>query len=1472
MRKNLFLTLALILASFATVNAQWSQTLSAIDGFAGVEDTQTGCKTIKTGLIKPGAPIDGLRITFVKSGSTADNHMNLGTPMVALSEVKVLDAEGNIVTYTPSSNSIQNNEGSLPSIADGDFNTYYHSFWGSGINDRVEGEYVYVELAFEQPVSAFRLMLAAGKNHAHMCPEIAVLTPAGVVGVPAEIGELPEGDFTLGERLTTVEELLAADYFAIQGNTPKEYTKDKTEYSWIGSRFLTGTGAGSWVAVDSTHLYGPDMAAQLVESEVTPGTYHIYWPKYNAYIADYNKYDPTRGGLGTVTGANGEFWQEWQIGSADVNHAADLIIEATSNGQFALSYETTRGDSVKTPDMAYIAAEPRDEDNRGLKVFNGNLRAQLKGGNYDSGYSLPVGFEFDFYACTYVAPEYIAQAELNGFLFDAANVAASYGGVQDSEEEWGFEGYYDALIQAIADAQDLIDNGAGNDEIEAQTEIVKEAVINYLYTVAYQKYDDVDNLYTELSDGGLFCTNDALEVGKYTEESFELLVRPQQTVMEVLYGDVESFGPKYEFYSTFISAFADYEAAVEEFYAGKVVATPWPATFTEADGLFVTGTTVWKSPLIRPDFNGMNSFRITFLEVGPNNGLYGGYPMLGLSEFAVKDVDGNTIPLTEANITCNSIATNESAPNGPLSNLFDGDRSTFYHSTWGGGDAAPDGYIYFDVELPDTYVGITLEWIARDNTNPFSPKKVCVGPYGETYDPIAESENPYNVSVGAQVTEASQIQDWGVYAIRGLLDTNASVLSEDQLGNERWFAGVAPFHTSVVREDCAYFFVKNSDGTFNILSLKNSKFWGDADGDGSNAREVNTTAEAADINIIKSTHAAYTNTFVLYSSLPDTTKLSASFEYSDSATETEVIVEAVDVTTKYNVFMDWGNRVAQRYCVDPQPGIADVTPWGEQAANVELVDEVLQAKGAAGDYLHFNKTNGEGEWKIYRLTMDNPFYYWLTALVGIADEMGLVTGINPGQFADTGSFADDYAAAQAVIEAQNYAGAEAAAKKLAATLESTTRGNLVRNPITEGVYIFEAAHSGYGGKKAMYVKTLEDGSHDLAWGNKPADYTTDEGKTFLFELETSPYVDDLIADGVISEAMRESVYFIKSVATGEYVQNYTGDPMYAFSFTTDNQAAFTYIFNRGTTDIYTINTDGQGHLHTEGHGGGTGNAGDIVNWNGTPDNTSASAWRLIKYVEETTLPGDVDGDGEVLVADVTAVVAMILGDVETTAAADVDGDGELTVADATALVTIILGKDTASAAPAKAAATRAGELSTVSADGDGETLLININNPGYPFSAIQFDLELPEGIEVDFDGEYYAVDLGSRTNSRKHSYPECAIQPDGSLRVVIISMSNALYNGTEGDVATATLKVNGADDGDYQFTIKNVVLSAPGSKEKLEPYTGWINVTGGVTGIDEITADGAAAATAIYDLQGRKVNSTVKGGIYIQNGKKFVAE
>lgn len=64
-------------------------------------------------------------------------------------------------------------------------------------------------------------------------------------------------------------------------------------------------------------------------------------------------------------------------------------------------------------------------------------------------------------------------------------------------------------------------------------------------------------------------------------------------------------------------------------------------------------------------------------------------------------------------------------------------------------------------------------------------------------------------------------------------------------------------------------------------------------------------------------------------------------------------------------------------------------------------------------------------------------------------------------------------------------------------------------------------------------------------------------------------------------------------------------------------------------------------------------------------------------VERTILPGDANLDGEVTIADVTAVVNRILGknaDTFSEENADVDGDGTITIADVTALVNIILEK------------------------------------------------------------------------------------------------------------------------------------------------------------------------------------------------------
>lgn len=47
---------------------------------------------------------------------------------------------------------------------------------------------------------------------------------------------------------------------------------------------------------------------------------------------------------------------------------------------------------------------------------------------------------------------------------------------------------------------------------------------------------------------------------------------------------------------------------------------------------------------------------------------------------------------------------------------------------------------------------------------------------------------------------------------------------------------------------------------------------------------------------------------------------------------------------------------------------------------------------------------------------------------------------------------------------------------------------------------------------------------------------------------------------------------------------------------------------------------------------------------------------------------------------------------------------------------------------------------------------------------------------------------------------------------------------------------------------------------------------GGTTAIESVLNNGVDANAPIYDLSGRRVNNAVKGGIYIQNGKKFIVK
>ena len=102
------------------------------------------------------------------------------------------------------------------------------------------------------------------------------------------------------------------------------------------------------------------------------------------------------------------------------------------------------------------------------------------------------------------------------------------------------------------------------------------------------------------------------------------------------------------------------------------------------------------------------------------------------------------------------------------------------------------------------------------------------------------------------------------------------------------------------------------------------------------------------------------------------------------------------------------------------------------------------------------------------------------------------------------------------------------------------------------------------------------------------------------------------------------------------------------------------------------------------------------------------------------------------------------------------------------------------------------------------------------------------------------------------AYSAAVVLPDGTLGVYY--EENGVFGGYT--MRFVRFSLDWASNGTYKFTTDKPFYPIKSTKE---------------TAIEEISSVDENKAE-IYDLQGRKVITTTKGGIYIQNGKKFIAK
>lgn len=107
-------------------------------------------------------------------------------------------------------------------------------------------------------------------------------------------------------------------------------------------------------------------------------------------------------------------------------------------------------------------------------------------------------------------------------------------------------------------------------------------------------------------------------------------------------------------------------------------------------------------------------------------------------------------------------------------------------------------------------------------------------------------------------------------------------------------------------------------------------------------------------------------------------------------------------------------------------------------------------------------------------------------------------------------------------------------------------------------------------------------------------------------------------------------------------------------------------------------------------------------------------------------------------------------------------------------------------------------------------------------TGFQFDIELPTGISVTQEDDFYNIELSTeRTTTKKTNYFESVLQSNGTIRVLASSTKSYTFDGNDGEVVVVELSVDDAVvEGTFPLIIKNIVMSDATSKtyvvEKIE--------------------------------------------------------
>ena len=1209
MRKNLLLTCLLtLIATFGMAQeiSKFPITLTTADGLPGNFVVQN--YMYKSKVYNLEEPVQTLRFTVCSTNTVEslgkNNHDGLsayngpGFPFFTMSEFRIYNGEGKQIEYVASSNSEDPNDGGgIAILNDGKENQHFHTNYGKRVVDQFPYEYHYVEFELAEPVSSFSFNWnTRSKYYKNLITYMGIT--AGDLYLP-----FPEQEFELGEKVTDVEELAEEGALFVLRGAADPYSY---EYTFTSNK-VSAEVTNYYEIPGNLYMHSPyggsitpsaTSVFYLIPDIELPNTYKLCWLHNGRYILSHELTRHTGDPLAEYAS-----WTKNIMEAASIEFANDETVE----GNFTLSLENQ-----------YRFFGYHGYGRMNLATKEGDEMPLIE--------DIPATYNWEIYKASINGAAITAQ--LQSEIDEADKRIAAIGGkVEDYDD-----GEYDALVEALNDAKAAVADPAvpASDIISMKTNLNKLTAA-YAAVGIWSYVDSITTIEEAVQNEEItLISGTDWEAGAYSEEAFQAMVD--------ISGSIQLVVERCESLADVDAAINEIYAAIASFWATEI---PEDATIVELPfrvgriedglpGINSNSVWVWESPKYYLTEE-VDQLRFTVFNTKMRRTFSGSDKVfVCINEFELYDLNGKKINLTAENFSTNSCADGDGAG---IAGLCDGGKDTdtgkHFHSLWGANsNYTYDGseYFYLDIQLPKTISGFQFVQYARGNGWDDVPIDFAFGYGEETVTPedvvFPDIYDPYETKIGEQITDASEITDDGLYALVGLINCAPEGNGE---GYEKYYTSNVVYGTEV-GAPIAFTITKtgDEDGTFYIRSLADSKYWsGVIDNDG--WMSGNTTlnvAEAGKFHIVPNADArveaekeAFDNTFAIYMYNDTVQRLNKNYPEEIDSTQA--------TPHPYIVVQDWGNNTG--YFSIPS--------------------------------LKYNDFDGEGEWYIYKITMRNPYLYWLQSAYKTAAGYNFeVSAKDPGYYseASVGPFVNALAKAQLAIDTEDNEVAKEALIALDATIASVATAEV--NPMVPGVYVIETAYKNFGSeKKAIcsyfneFDKTTDALSdYNLWWTTISSDW---KDAPIYFQFEFIPATDSeqvqiWLEDSVITAEQAENAYFIRSLDINQYVgTSIDGDRSHDIGFTVEPEEPY-IVRSRGNYkfDIWHP-SHANNSLHMEDNAGKP--ASDIVYWVGTSE---PSQWHLHYIGDPTSIGGaiadDAEGDEVVSVSYYTVGGAAIAAPVQ----------------------------------------------------------------------------------------------------------------------------------------------------------------------------------------------------------------------------------